>query len=62
MMLKIQPKDTTKPLLLDDVAYYCEQVNTLLVVFNDGVERNYPFIHIWYYEDMCIDYNEEDES
>lgn len=48
--LLISPKDTIEKLVLEDVLTYSEQVNTLMVVFTDGRVRNYPFIHIWYYQ------------
>jgi hypothetical protein len=46
----ISPKDTTKKITLENVTYVTQEGNTLLVVFEDGKTRNYPFEHIWYWE------------
>ena len=50
MKLILSPKDNINKLELDNVETYCMEGNTLLVIFSDGRCRNYPFIHLWYYE------------
>jgi len=37
---------------LEDVAGVSIEGGTLLVEFENGRTRNYPLIHIWYYESI----------
>jgi hypothetical protein len=50
MELTLSPKDNINKLVLKDVETYCLEGSVLLVVFKDGRARNYPLIHLWYYE------------
>lgn len=50
MTLILSPKDSINKITLKDVETFCEEVNTLLVVFKDGRTRNYPHRHLWYWE------------
>ncbi len=50
MDLIISPKDNINKLTLKDIDSFCLEGETLLVVYNNGQTRNYPLIHIWYYE------------
>lgn len=55
MKLILSPKDSTCKVILEDVASFCQEGITLLVVFECGTARNYPLEHIWYYETNAID-------
>ena len=50
MNLILSPKDNINKLTLTDVETFALEGNTLLVVFKDGRTRNYPLIHLWYYQ------------
>ena len=50
MKLILSPKDNVNKITLDDVETFALEGETLLVVFTDGVTRNYPLIHLWYYQ------------
>lgn len=50
MLVKIKLKDTTTPVYYDDVLSHFMEGNTLALLFKDNVVRNFPLIHIWYYE------------
>lgn len=50
MTVIISPKDNANKLELKDVETFALEGDTLLIVFSDGRSRNYPLIHIWYYE------------
>lgn len=50
MELILSPKDNINKLVLWDVETFCLEGNTLLVVFANGGTRNYPLMHLWYYE------------
>ena len=50
MTVKIKLKDTTTPVFYDKVISHFLEGNTLALLFEDGSVRNFPFIHIWYYE------------
>jgi len=50
MILKLRPKDSLHKLILEDVESFAQEGNRLLVVFDDGRVRNYPLVHLWYYE------------
>lgn len=59
MKLIISPKDNLGKIVLKDVAAFALEGNTLLVVFKSGRTRNYPLVHIWYYESHT-DYHKTD--
>lgn len=50
MIVKIKPKDTTTPVFYDKVVSHFLEGNTLALLFEDGSVRNFPFMHLWYYE------------
>ena len=50
MKLILSPKDNINKINLPNVETFCIEGPTLLVVFNDGRTRNYPLVHLWYYE------------
>ena len=55
MKMILSPKDNLGKVILEDVSCYALEGATLLVVFENGRTRNYPLIHLWYYESH-IDY------
>jgi len=56
MKLILSPKDNLGKMILDGVAAFALEGDTLLVVFENGRTRNYPLIHLWYYESH-VDYH-----
>jgi len=50
MTVKIKCKDTTTPVFYDKVVSHFIEGPTLALLFEDGSVRNFPLIHIWYYE------------
>ena len=50
MKVKIKLKDTTTPVFYDKVLSHFLEGPTLALLFEDGSVRNFPLIHIWYYE------------
>ena len=50
MKLTLSPKDNVNRLELEGIETFCIEGCTLLVVFSDGRTRNYPLVHLWYYE------------
>ena len=50
MIVKIKLKDTTTPVYYEDVVSHFMEGNTLALLFKENVVRNFPLIHIWYYE------------
>ena len=50
MNLIISPKDNINKVVLKEVETFTLEGNTLLVVYQDGRTRNFPLVHIWYYE------------
>ena len=50
MKLLLSPKDNVGKMVLDDVQSFALEGETLLIVFSNGRTRNYPLIHLWYYE------------
>lgn len=50
MKVKIKLKDTTTPVFYNNVLSHFLEGQTLALLFEDGSVRNFPFIHIWYYE------------
>ena len=50
MRLILSPKDNLSKITLDNVVTFALEGETLLVVFEGGRTRNYPLIHLWYYE------------
>tara|TARA_R110002050_G_scaffold125237_1_gene244780 strand:+ start:641 stop:853 length:213 start_codon:yes stop_codon:yes gene_type:complete len=50
MRVKIKLKDTTTPVFYEDVISHFLEGNTLALLFKDNTVRNFPLIHIWYYE------------
>ena len=57
MRLILSPKDNSNKLVLENVETFQPEGETLGVVFKDGVQRNYPLTHIWWYgSDSVNDY------
>jgi len=50
MVLILSPKDNLNKITLNDVETFALEGETLLVIFKDGRTRNYPLIHLWYYQ------------
>lgn len=50
MRVKIKSKDTTCPVYYDNVVSFFQEGQTLALLFEDGKVRNFPMIHLWYYE------------
>jgi len=50
MEITLSPKDNINKLFLNNVETFALEGNTLLVVFKDGRCRNFPLMHLWYYE------------
>lgn len=50
MKMVLSPKDNLNKITLDGVSTFTLEGNTLLVVFENGRTRNYPLMHLWYYE------------
>jgi len=50
MTVKIKLKDTTTPVFYEGVLSHFLEGNTLALLFKDNIVRNFPLIHIWYYE------------
>ena len=50
MQLILSPKDNLGKMILEDVQSFALEGDTLLVIFESGRTRNYPLIHLWYYE------------
>jgi len=50
MTVKIKCKDTTTPVYYENVVSHFQEGNTLALLFKSGEVRNFPFMHIWYYE------------
>ena len=60
MKLTLSPKDNLNKITLDSVATFALEGETLLVVFQNGVTRNYPLIHLWYYQSSVVNHKEAD--
>ena len=56
MKLILSPKDNLGKVTLDDVQGFALEGETLLVIFESGRTRNYPLMHLWYYESH-VDYH-----
>lgn len=50
MKVKIKLKDTTTPVYYSKVLSHFIEGPTLALLFENGDVRNFPLIHIWYYE------------
>ena len=50
MVLILSPKDCLPKITLENVECFAQEGNTLLVVFENGCTRNYPLVHLWYYQ------------
>jgi hypothetical protein len=50
MNVKIKLKDTTTPVYYENVVSHFMEGTTLALLFEGGEVRNFPLIHIWYYE------------
>ena len=50
MTVKIKLKDTTTPIYYEDVVSHFLEGETLALLFKEGEVRNFPLMHIWYYE------------
>ena len=57
--LILSPKDNLGKMILEDAAAFALEGETLLVVFNSGRTRNYPLMHLWYYESHVDFHNTE---
>jgi len=56
MRLILSPKDNLNKITLDKVSTFALEGETLLVVFEDGKTRNYPLMHLWYYQSHTGDH------
>lgn len=56
MNLVLSPKDNVGKMVLTDVECFALEGETLLVVFVDGRTRNYPLMHLWYYQSSVEDH------
>ena len=56
MRLVLSPKDNLGKITLEDVDGFALEGSTLLVVFESGRTRNYPLLHLWYYESHVDDH------
>jgi len=52
MEIILSPKDNINKIELRNVETFTLEGDTLLVVFKDGKARNYPLMHLWYYESI----------
>jgi hypothetical protein len=50
MTVKIKLKDTTTPVYYENVVSHFQEGPTLALLFDKNIVRNFPMIHIWYYE------------
>lgn len=50
MTVKIKMKDTTTPIYFENVVSHFVEGPTLALLFEDNIVRNFPMIHIFYYE------------
>lgn len=50
MTVKIKCKDTTTPVYYENVLSHFIEGNTLALLFENNIVRNFPLVHIWYYE------------
>ena len=50
MKVKIKMKDTTTPIYFEGVQSHFLEGSTLALLFEDNIVRNFPMIHIFYYE------------
>lgn len=50
MTVKIKLKDTTTPVYYENVLSHFLEGPTLALLFKNGKVRNFPMVHIWYYE------------
>ena len=50
MKVKIKLKDTTTPIFYENVLSHFLEGETLALLFETGEVRNFPLMHIWYYE------------
>lgn len=56
MELILSPKDNLGKIVLEDVKAFAVEGPTLLVVWEDGKTRNYPLVHLWYYQSNVKDH------
>lgn len=50
MIVKIKMKDTTSPIYFEGVISHFLEGETLGLLFEDNTIRNFPLMHIFYYE------------
>lgn len=50
MKLILSPKANINKIELEGVETFCDEGPTLCVIFKDGRVRNYPHIHLWYWQ------------
>lgn len=50
MTVKLKMKDTTSPIYFEGVKSHFLEGETLALLFEDNVVRNFPLMHIFYYE------------
>ncbi|AGO48361.1 hypothetical protein Phi10:1_gp020 [Cellulophaga phage phi10:1] len=50
MNVKIKMKDTTTPIYFEGVLSHFQEGCTLALLFENNVVRNFPMVHIFYYE------------
>ena len=56
MNLILSPKDNLGKMKLTEVESFCLEGETLLVVWESGKTRNYPLMHLWYYQSDIADH------
>lgn len=59
MKLILSPKDNLGKITLEEVSGFALEGETLLVIFKNGRTRNYPLMHLWYYESH-VDYHQKE--
>lgn len=50
MVVKIKMKDTTTPIYYENVLSHFLEGETLALLFENNIVRNFPLMHIFYYE------------
>lgn len=61
MKLILSPKDNLGKITLTGVQAFALEGETLLVVWESGKTRNYPLMHLWYYQSHVKDHIAEQE-
>jgi len=56
MQLVLSLKGNIDKITLENVQCFGDEAQTLLVVFEGGRIRNYPLMHLWYWESHVDDH------